>query len=80
MNEPAVEAAGRVWDGDPKQLAHNLVDSAREALKPIRELHASKEMPPSRHLRCQTCRDDFGHSILWPCATARLVYSEEELS
>lgn len=83
MNDPALQAAESVFGvcGEPGNHSDGcLIAACRIALKPVRDLHASKEMSPSHHLRCQTCRDDLGHSVLWPCATARLVYSEGELS
>ncbi|OBB15115.1 hypothetical protein A5761_15175 [Mycolicibacterium setense] len=39
MPDPAVDAASRVWDGDPEQMAHILVSAAREMAKPIRGVH-----------------------------------------
>jgi hypothetical protein len=50
------------------------MEAAREALKPIRELHQP-----------ESCRsDDFDPECvdcnqLWPCDTAQLIYSSEEL-
>lgn len=89
MSDPAVEAAERAeresgwwkssyaapWDRD------YAIWSAREALAPIRELHQAGEPfeDDNEYVRgiwvtnCRECRDD------WPCATARLVYSSDEL-
>lgn len=81
MTDPAIKAAQRVEL--PRQVEHHrvaAVQGAREALKPIRELH--KPGPISRlstawmvggTAECTTCRRD------WPCSTARLIYTTEEL-
>lgn len=62
------------------------IDAAREALAPIRELHkpsewwncinacCSGEECRNRSRYCGTCDDSD-----WPCATARLIYTSEEL-
>jgi hypothetical protein len=99
MSDPAVAAAQRAWEavhphgsvtlaakayGDDA-AASIVIAAAREALKPIRELHAphwsncinaccSGEQCKHRSRLCGGC-DEY-----WPCATARLVYAEEELS
>ena len=85
MADPAVEAAQRAipvpppsWmleDGVIDGLSDYGIAAARGALKPIRELHQSTvmETPYDRWLGCNGCGGD------WPCETARLVYSSEEL-
>ena len=78
MSDPAVEAAIRVRRGHPLCLSDHhadscLTDAAREALKPIRELHKPHRDPPTG---IPLCAHD--HAF-WPCETARLVYSSEEL-
>ncbi|RPA65773.1 hypothetical protein EF294_03285 [Gordonia oryzae] len=81
MSDPAVEAAwrafGALWpdqghfefDFDSKDYA---LLTAREMAAPIRELH--KPRGSGRFQECIECHTP------WPCATARLVYTEEELS
>ena len=84
MNDPAVEAAARDWamykdipfDADSLH-GKRLIETAREALKPIRELHKAEGggTPTGEYaVMCYECQD------YWPCATARLIYSSEELS
>lgn len=50
-----------------------LNDVAREALRPLRELHRRTDMPHWSPW-CLPCK------TTWPCATARLVYTSEELA
>lgn len=82
MSDPAVEAARRAWDKSNTsglrkswdQLEGNTftqmqIDAANEALAPIRKLHRPA---PSDDL-CIVC-------CYWPCATARLIYTTEELN
>ena len=108
MADPAIEAAKRALmsDGPPRNA---LVSAAREALKPIRELHKcttincvicpleceqhEDECPDDNPIEvCAHCwqnaecansdygqDDPIGSEVLWPCETARLVYSSEEL-
>lgn len=79
MSDPAVEAARRAFDklwpdqGDfefnfDSSTREYAVDAAREALAPLRELHRRDGD------YCWTC----DHTD-WPCPTARLVYSADEL-
>lgn len=78
MSDPAKEAAKRVG-AQPNGVA---AAAARRALEPIRELHQSFEIGDSTGLFstwCAHCNDSTGHPSAWPCATARLVYSSEEL-
>lgn len=86
-----------------------MTDAAREALKPIRELHKPMHavFSWSEGLRlyapcsvcggkagvhpcgcwgesdtefsCPSCRDEKGRLINWPCETAKLIYTTEEL-
>ena len=87
MSDPAMAAAMRAM----KQRADNRIAqgaiAAREALAPIRELHK-----PHRELEwdgewsdphCRTCAHeqwgDLSHQP-WPCDTAKLAYSSEELT
>ncbi len=81
MSDPAIEAAQRAWSWryGPEAPHYDslVVDAAREALKPIRDLHKrqaswSFRLQETLHL-CAECDEN------WPCPTARLVYSTEEL-
>lgn len=91
MSDPAIEAAQRAWhaedDGphDGFVRAGRLVVAAREALKPIRELHktswdncinacCSGADCKHRTRICGHCWDQ------WPCDTAKLIYTTEELA
>ena len=78
MSDPAIEAAQRAdemcddgaWIDGGRELS---VTAAREALAPIRELHK-----PSGD-DCQCCTHCIECEQLWPCGTARLIYTTEEL-
>lgn len=72
MSDPAVDAAQRAtqphgipWAVGPGRYA---LHGAREALAPIRELHR-----PDDSAVCAEC------DMWWPCSTARLVYTTDEL-
>ena len=81
MSDPAVEAARRyaatLAYGFHSQLTGaDLIFAAREALAPLRELHQP----------VNECCDECGGSRVccecewqWPCATAKLIYREDEL-
>lgn len=85
---------GRVW-ANPSYHMTVRTAAAREALVPLRELHRSVRHPKFEdwsdedfntlpaHLRAPVCAECIhpvsGTNTTWPCATARLVYSEEEL-
>lgn len=85
MNDPAIEAAQRATGGRVSHLVgpgRYALRGAREMADPIRELHRpdaghSPEcecgLAPGALPNCLGCSDD------WPCATAKLVYSSEEL-
>lgn len=84
VSDPAVEAAQRAWHAQgvwrnllasqpcpsPREIA-----AAREALTPIRELHR-----PARFEACDTGPFCPVCDIGWPCATAKLIYTSEELT
>lgn len=90
-DEPAIEAAIRAvptevstWVG-PGRFA---LRGAREALKPIRELHypvTCASLADGRHKTvCAHCHRRGFYTTApesgdWPCDTARLVYSADEL-
>ncbi|ACI06458.1 hypothetical protein GUMBALL_84 [Mycobacterium phage Gumball] len=73
MNDPVAEAAQRAMRKvhDYPRPNHDLIVAAREALKPIRELHYPE--PDDRAPFCPECL------VEWPCDTAKLVYTTEEL-
>ncbi|AIM50483.1 hypothetical protein PBI_ZONIA_54 [Mycobacterium phage Zonia] len=87
MNDPAVEAAQRAMRKvhDYPRPNHDLITAAREALKPIRELHrprwsncinacCSGEDCRLRDRVCEHCEVD------WPCDTAKLIYTTEAVT
>ena len=103
MRDPAVEAARAAFleqwpDQGDFEFGYSIegrfgVDAAREALKPIRELHkpewsscldhcCSGENCKRRTRICAGGCDEWVNDNydFWPCATARLVYTEEELT
>ncbi|QGH75495.1 hypothetical protein SEA_SUNSHINE924_70 [Mycobacterium Phage Sunshine924] len=79
MSDPAVEAARRV-----ASVAHRVVppiiavESAREALKPLRKMHRPVQYI-NRQRCCLTCFDANGKPHISPCETAKLIYTTEEL-
>ncbi|WP_353107793.1 hypothetical protein [Gordonia sp. (in: high G+C Gram-positive bacteria)] len=88
--DPAVEAAQRAWDDtDGYGFASSrdaMEESARAALAPIRALHTRHECPCGYRIRHDTpdCTGPYcthcGAFAHWPCDTARLIYSETELT
>ncbi|ABE67550.1 hypothetical protein PBI_PMC_49 [Mycobacterium phage PMC] len=84
MSDPAVEAAARAWEWYPVPKDIPLVvrsvplAAAREALKPIRHKHRPVAYV-NRQTCCVTCFDENGKPHLWPCETAKLIYTSEEL-
>lgn len=113
MSDPAIEAARWAWDAIPERSYKTRTDvmeaAAREALKPVRELHRPQvidclapncadevcdhedECPADHPVTvCAHCwevvSDDpyYGEGgitdrVFWPCDTALLVYTTEEL-
>ncbi|MDL9938707.1 hypothetical protein QSJ18_18325 [Gordonia sp. ABSL1-1] len=92
MSDPAREAARRAWavggadhDFEHATEADLMIDAAREALAPIRDLHKPvTEDGWADEPSCRTCAHETWTSRdlsyqPWPCATARLIYSAEEL-
>jgi cytochrome c5 len=93
MSDPAIVAASRACEGTglkPRLPSASEVSAAREALRPIRELHYPVTYATASgalHMKkvCAHChrrglftlQPEFGD---WPCETARLVYPESELS
>lgn len=78
--DPAVEAAQRALNTD--RLRSDPIDAftlagAREALAPIRELH--KPFVDECHC-CRHCVECGAIGTGWPCDTARLIYTSEELN
>lgn len=74
MTDPAVEAAQRACScAGTVHSSRCLAAAAREALKPIRELHKPE------HGNCNCCIDCAECGQGWPCDTAKLIYPTEEL-
>lgn len=117
-HDPAIEAAQLAWDetiergtrGPNENPWLQSIASAREALRPVRELHKplaimclapncgaevcdhEDECPVDHPVTvCAECwqivelansyygEDGINGDLLWPCATARLIYPEAEL-
>lgn len=85
MSDPAIDAAFRAWgrDGLPTTT---VVNAAREALAPLRELHypvSNCRCCSDHRPLCAHCGGLRGHPAAsnahWPCPTARLIYAKEEL-
>lgn len=82
MSDPAEVAAQRALSGWKVPLVRaTALDAAREALKPIRELHVREQHPAGIDFwLCRECSRQSGlHYIKWPCGTAPLIYTTEEL-
>lgn len=83
MSDPAVEAAERAAVTAECTGRGLVIAAAREALAPIRELHVPDCGCGDDHVRfhigpdCDPVCLDCGQ--LFPCATARLVYTTYEL-
>lgn len=75
MSDPAVEAAQRAYAVNcaDATVYDEAVTAAREMAKPIRTLHAPEYDEDLESNQCYECSDD------WPCDTAKLVYTTEEL-
>lgn len=74
-HDPAVEAAQRAsarYETNG-QISLQAIAAAREALRPIRELHFAHRVAVDNWTCCPHC------AVTWPCATAELIYSSEEL-
>lgn len=81
MFDPVISARARalshVGNGLPNVSVGWLAEvGAGEALRPIRDLHR----PTGTGTECVVCFDSEGHGQPWPCDTARLIYTDEELS
>lgn len=85
MSDPAVEAAECAAATAEYTGRGLVIAAAREALAPIRELHRPHtEGGWEDEPYCLTCAHETRTSRdlsyqPWPCATARLVYTTEEL-
>ncbi|OBK04042.1 hypothetical protein A5637_13250 [Mycolicibacterium fortuitum] len=89
MPDPAAEAAQRAWDelidlhrdnrapGPNENPWLTAKRSAREALKPIRELHKPAVVRSPDDEQWTECTSCYGAH--WPCDTAKLIYTTEEL-
>lgn len=91
MTDPAIEAAQRAWaanetldgidynPGEGGLWAPDAMESAaREALKPIRDLHRPFITNDPRSPHDVVCNHCLGPKV-WPCSTARFAYTTEEL-
>lgn len=83
-HDPAIEAARRAAKslnasrvaGAYARVTTDTATAAREALAPIRELHTRGLVDNpyyDNEYECVECMDP------WPCATAKLIYTTEEL-
>lgn len=84
MSDPAIEAAQRALESHTGGVLQ-MADIAREALKPIRELHKplfveAQDATGTDAELCDVCRNERGYRVEWPCETAKLIYSAEELA
>lgn len=88
MSDPAIEAARTAWRAELPLVPaehfigqtppRNLTRAAREALKPIRELHTPeivRSLDDEQWTECTSC-----YGAHWPCETAKLIYTTEELT
>lgn len=88
MSDPAILAAQRAIDGPhgvaaarDEHAAPLAVDAAREALAPIRDLHKPSANHCDAHANDSACcAECIECGQLWPCDTARLIYTSEELN
>lgn len=79
-DDPAVEASQRAYQqGKHDPYGATMLLAAREALKPIRELHRPVKAHGTGQRVCHCCWDAFGDYASWPCATAKFVYNSDEL-
>ncbi|UTN91516.1 hypothetical protein SEA_PERIWINKLE_62 [Gordonia phage Periwinkle] len=87
MSDPAEGAAQRAWDStEGRPVSVQRVAAAREAMNPVRELHhpirekwgLGGEADVCAHCLL-TDRNGRRFHDLWPCDTARLVYTTEEI-
>jgi len=81
VSDPAIDAAQRALVATRGHGNSTVceIEAAREALKPMRELHH----PVTRDdgaMGCDHCWNcPYDTNELWPCHTAYLAYSTEEL-
>ena len=93
MADPAIEAAQRAWvanealdgiaycPGEGGLWTPDAMEAAaREALKPLRELH--RPTPIGWETFCEHCVEycEPVRHKQWPCHTAKLIYTTEELA
>ncbi|UQE74214.1 hypothetical protein MYK68_16000 [Gordonia sp. PP30] len=86
MSDPVMDAACRVTlpGGLDPTVLPLMVAAAREALAPIRALHR-KHTDGEEESYCVECCHIYGDGYEltyqpWPCDTARLIYTSEELN
>ncbi|AXQ64767.1 hypothetical protein HOT94_gp062 [Gordonia phage Phistory] len=119
ISDPAVDAAKRMWENGPASEIEFRPDEdgllaavAREALKPLRDLHYPSPVKtpvfngdgtfigekvvgmvckacttPHQSGHCDYCEVEGCEGVLvsggtsrWPCATAKLIYTSDELA
>lgn len=82
MTDPAIEAVQRIKNlcaqGKLEPRTEELA-CAQEVLRPLRELHKPVNAHGSGNFVCCSCWDSMSRYFPWPCATAQLIYSTEEL-
>lgn len=79
MSDPAVQAAQRATAASGGFVSTHDIQSAREALAPIRELHRPFQRVDYPGADGRTvCNHCLGPTD-WPCLTARLCYTTDEL-
>lgn len=84
--DPAIEAARNAWRvqfgmeplADDSYTIRSRTLAAREALKPIRELHTPEIVRSPDDEQWTECTSCYGAH--WPCETAKSIYTSEELS
>jgi len=76
MSDPAIEAAERALVATRGHGRSTICEiaAAREALNPLRELHSRNS-----ENECGICAGGQGNGATWPCETAKLIYTAEEL-
>lgn len=89
MSDPTVRARARALDyigaGMPNvSLGYAAEVGAREMAAPVRRLHfplyvSAQDATGRDAVLCSACRNERGYRVDWPCDTARLIYTTEEL-
>ena len=82
MSDPAVEAAQRAcsYPINEQEMNHTggcMVSAAREAFGTVRDLHKPTHQFRGLHFKDPLCAEC---DHWWPCNTAKLIYTSEELA